>query len=287
MKSAVFAAMFAVASACGPNNEYSNIAQCLLNECPRINIADCVACVSCLGPTHPIIEPQWQPVVDAMNRNPFIREATLTVTPNGEHTPVFNYELGRTNLDTLQNNWSSTKLVAATALMKEVEKGTLDLDEPISTYLSYWTTDESDRRSRITLRNLLGFSSGYVNLFQIQGCVRPTACIGGSIQECVRAIYDEIEHVHEPGKEVHYNSLHLQIAGAVVEAAAGVPIIDIFKTNVFEPAGMDCLNNRGGCLPQWGTRKPMHGRRIESFTSRLQHLPRRVRRWRAGVLEHC
>ena len=69
----------------------------------------------------------------------------------------------------------------------------------------------------------------------------------------MRGIYEEMEHFHEPGKEVHYNSLHLQIAGAVVEAAVGRPIYDILTTNVFEPANMECRDSIRGCMPRWGT----------------------------------
>jgi hypothetical protein len=43
----------ATAQGCGPNNEYRNIAQCALQECPRLNILDCVACVTCLLPGEP------------------------------------------------------------------------------------------------------------------------------------------------------------------------------------------------------------------------------------------
>ena len=37
------------AGKCGPNNEYSNIVECTLKECPRLNIEDCVKCVGCLN----------------------------------------------------------------------------------------------------------------------------------------------------------------------------------------------------------------------------------------------
>jgi CubicO group peptidase (beta-lactamase class C family) len=177
-----------------------------------------------------------------------IRSATFTVTLNGETEPLFNYEYGGTTLDTPQNIWSSSKILSAAAIMREVEKGTVELDVPIHTYLPYWTRDETDARSRITLRHLLGFSSGYVNLGQIQGCVRPSTCVGGNIQECVEAVYNEIDHVHEPGKEIHYNSLHLQIAGAVLERATGTPIMQTIRDNVFSVVGMESAE-----YSQWGT----------------------------------
>jgi hypothetical protein len=37
-------------SGCGANNEHSNMVACLLAECPRINIADCIACIGCMVP---------------------------------------------------------------------------------------------------------------------------------------------------------------------------------------------------------------------------------------------
>jgi hypothetical protein len=40
----------AVTASCGPNDEYSNIVECALQECPRINILDCILCTGCLLP---------------------------------------------------------------------------------------------------------------------------------------------------------------------------------------------------------------------------------------------
>ena len=61
--------------------------------------------------------------------------------------------------ETPQEIWSSTKWITGVAILREVELGRLELDEPISAHLPYWPTAANDTRSGITLRHLLGFAS--------------------------------------------------------------------------------------------------------------------------------
>ena len=49
----VASTVMALAVACGPNNEYSNIVQCMLRECPVLEIIECIACIGCLVPGGP------------------------------------------------------------------------------------------------------------------------------------------------------------------------------------------------------------------------------------------
>jgi len=116
---------------------------------------------------------------------------------------------------------SSSKMPSALAILGAVKDGYVDLDEPVSTYLHYWTKDPSDRRSRVTLRHLLSFTSGfYAN--ELGGSVN---CMGRSSFEyadCVKRIYHNAPFAFEPGSTFDYNSFHLQVAGGVVIAATGL-----------------------------------------------------------------
>jgi len=182
----------------------------------------------------------WGPVRQSLEGFSLIREATLAVH-NSHNSELFAMTKGTaTDFDTPQLIWSSTKMIVGTAILKEVEDGNVDLDTPIHKYLPYWTSASWDRRSRITLRHLLSFSSGYVDITQTRGFILPTNCLIFSLQTCVRDLYflPLTQHEHEPGSRIDYNSIHLQVAGAVVERATGKAMIDIIRSNVFEKAGM-------------------------------------------------
>jgi hypothetical protein len=56
---------------------------------------------------------------------------------------------------------SLSKWPAATMLVGLVADGTLSFDDLASKHLSWWTTNSSDPRSRVKLRHLLSFTSGY------------------------------------------------------------------------------------------------------------------------------
>jgi len=183
----------------------------------------------------------WAPVRASLDNFPLIRGATLSVARNDDGTELFAMTKGAsTDMETMQMVWSSTKLVVGTAIMAEVEKGNVDLDLPIYNYLWYWTSWRFDRRSRITLRHLLGFSSGYADVTQTRGFVTPTNCLVFDLQTCVRDLFflPLSLHTAEPGSRINYNSIHLQVAGAVVEKATGKRMIDIIRENVLSKAGM-------------------------------------------------
>ncbi len=185
----------------------------------------------------------WEPVRDALDDNGLIQGATLQVWRFGagsEDALLFEHTKGNVTFATEQEIWSASKWIAAVAIMRQVElTSSLGLDDLVSKYLSFWPTDPADSRSRITLRHLLGFASGYTDVTQTWGYVLPTLpCLTGGIQACARGVLDAHEHTFEPGTMIDYNSIHLTLAGAMVEAATGIPIGTIVQANVLGPAGM-------------------------------------------------
>src|SRR6187402_9219 len=63
--------------------------------------------------------------------------------------------------------YSGTKGFWILTAMKAVEEGIIDLDEKVSVTLPEWRTDEN--KSRVTLRQLLSFSSGLDSANQLHG----------------------------------------------------------------------------------------------------------------------
>jgi CubicO group peptidase (beta-lactamase class C family) len=68
--------------------------------------------------------------------------------------------------DTIFSVQSMSKTFTATAVMQAVEKGLVDLDVPITTYLPEFTVHsafEDHPEGRITLRMLLGCTAGFIH----------------------------------------------------------------------------------------------------------------------------
>ncbi len=55
---------------------------------------------------------------------------------------------------------STTKALTATLIMRLVDAGTLDLDEPVTTYLPWFTFHKEPAAGGVTLRRLLSFTAG-------------------------------------------------------------------------------------------------------------------------------
>lgn len=59
--------------------------------------------------------------------------------------------------DTITNVWSCTKMIAALAVLIQVDCGKVDLDEPVATY---WPEFAANGKSAVTVRHLLSHTSG-------------------------------------------------------------------------------------------------------------------------------
>lgn len=135
---------------------------------------------------------------------------------------------------------SSSKFPTAAAIMGVVKDPStkLSLDSLASDILPYWTTDPNDRRSQVTLRNLLSFTSG----FYASGPAGGTPCMAFNstvpFDTCIQEIYTQGTFAFKPGTTWDYNSYHLQIAGGMASAAAKKPIIDVLKQNLLIPYNM-------------------------------------------------
>jgi CubicO group peptidase (beta-lactamase class C family) len=116
--------------------------------------------------------------------------------------------------------------------------------------VKWWTTDPTDKRSKVTLRQLLTFTSGFGDghpgdehlnarrLHKIRGGPRlesddfdttpnPSDCVYNytdTIDNCAQTIYNNVKMIGEPGEVWSYNSNHLQLAGAMAAAASNLTI---------------------------------------------------------------
>ena len=98
---------------------------------------------------------------------------------------LFSYQKGNVGIDTEMRLFSATKWISGVAVMALVEQGALGLDDRASQYLPYWTVDPADPRSRITLRHLLGFVSGFSG---------GGSCAGLDLPACTQRTYETANH---------------------------------------------------------------------------------------------
>jgi len=146
---------------------------------------------------------------------------------------------------------SLSKWMTATAAMRLVEEGKLDLDAPIQQYcpqypLKQWT---------ITSRELLTQLSGIRHYHGANGEPRDTAAQRSALAELIRreqstqyTRYTEVVPTLDTFKddplmfqpETHflYSSLGYRVLGCVLEGAAHMPYRTLMRHLVFTPAGM-------------------------------------------------
>ena len=170
---------------------------------------------------------------------------------------------------------SLSKWPAAIMLAGLVNDGTLRFDDRANQYLKWWSTDESDPRSRITLRHLLSFTSGYSR----DGMVPPWVKCDG-FMACAEALYaHSSQHTEEPGTVWAYISSHLQFAGAMAVAASGKDIQTLFHHYLYRPFNMTQTTWTPLKDPQMATGITTTGDDFEQLLTRLLSysvLPRSV-----------
>ena len=137
-------------------------------------------------------------------------------------------------LDQQQGIASASKWFTAATIMRLVDRGVLSLDDNPQDYLTYWTSDVMDARSRITLEQLLSFTSGLNGEDDGDTC---TYDVLNTMQNCVREIYDDgVDTV--PGTTLFYGPEHMHVAAAMAESATGKAYVDIFVDELANPLGL-------------------------------------------------
>lgn len=129
---------------------------------------------------------------------------------------------------------SLSKSVTALAVMQLVEKGAVDLDAPLQSYIPWFGLADPHAAATITVRHLLnhrsGISSGEDRLLLV---TEP----GMTLEQHVRRMRD-LTLTHPPGTAFQYSSWNYLAAGLLVEALSGQPYQDYIRHNIFAPLDM-------------------------------------------------
>ena len=127
----------------------------------------------------------------------------------------FAHSIGTSTPETLYESASTSKWVTAITILRLVDAGVLSLSDRPQDYLPFWTSDAANPLSRITLAQLLSFTSG---LEETALCTNLGAANFGN---CVETIYEaNLATPVEPGTAFYYESSHMQVAGLMAVRAA-------------------------------------------------------------------
>ena len=158
---------------------------------------------------------------------------------------------------------SITKMVTAALVLKLAEEGRIDLDgnllpyfpaelvDRLSVGLLFRATDRTSRGRAITVRHLLGHTSGLWDYYTVEQPPNPNDGVGDIIQEIIadpRRHWEPLELVErairwrppltEPGQSYYYGDTNYVLAGLVVESVSGMPLPRVYRERVLSPLGM-------------------------------------------------
>lgn len=133
--------------------------------------------------------------------------------------------------------FSMTKIVTATAAMQLVERGLLNLDDPVRRLLPEFPAARAGR-PEVTIRHLLSHSSGLGNPIPVRW-VHPADQAGRDPHEFT---LDLLERHGRPGSRAgtttRYSNLGYLVLGEVISAAAGQRYEDHVRQHILAPLGM-------------------------------------------------
>ena len=152
--------------------------------------------------------------------------------------------------DTVFRIASVTKPFTAMAVMILAERGLLDVEAPLETYLPGW----SARGRRVTLRRLLDHTSG---IWRHDNGTLPdrTRRSNLPLAETLAMIHAG-DFEFEPGERYVYNNSGYMLLGQVIETVTGLGFGEVLQREIFEPLGM---TQTGLLDPGTVTRKRAHG----------------------------
>jgi len=117
--------------------------------------------------------------------------------------------------------------------MRLVEQGLLNLDAPVRTYLPNLRLADESVAARVTLRQCLNHSAGWLGDYY-PDFGRGADAIGRYVAAMV-----ELPQLTPLGQVYAYNNASVVLAGHVVETVAGQPYEEVVRAQVVDPLGLD------------------------------------------------
>jgi CubicO group peptidase (beta-lactamase class C family) len=127
---------------------------------------------------------------------------------------------------------SISKTFAATAMMRLVEQGKIDLKAPVRKYLPDFKVRDDNVSRDVTVWNLLTHSPGWEG--QVSGPERGE----DTLRNFTATVMADLMQVAPPAAAWSYNNAGYSVAGRVIEVANGTSINRALRDLVFTPLGL-------------------------------------------------
>jgi len=129
---------------------------------------------------------------------------------------------------------SISKPFTAISIMQLVEKGKIDINLPVITYLPYFKLDD-ERYPKITVQQMLSHVSGMPDT-EDYGWEKPEFD-GGSLERYVRSIKD-LKLLTDPDEVMAYSNIAYEVLGDLIAKVSGQNFEDYIKKHIFTPLNM-------------------------------------------------
>lgn len=126
---------------------------------------------------------------------------------------------------------SITKPITAVAVMQLYEKGLIDLDAEINTYVPYFPK----KKWKLTVRHILNHTGG-IRSYKSEEEFNSKMFYSTTKDAVLTFANDDL--LFEPGTKYNYTSLGYSLLAAMIENVSKTSFENYLRKNIFEPAGM-------------------------------------------------
>jgi len=128
---------------------------------------------------------------------------------------------------------SITKVFTTTLVLQQVERGLVDLDERVVTYLPEFGLMTPGAAERIRVRHLLNHTNGIDADLMFVDANGP-----GALHSFITMLGRRCGVLFEPDEYVSYSNGGMIVAGRLLEVVTGLPYADLLERDVFSSVGM-------------------------------------------------
>jgi CubicO group peptidase (beta-lactamase class C family) len=155
---------------------------------------------------------------------------------------IFTRDYGKTALNggrpitdsTLFHLASVTKPFVATAVMQLVEEGKVELDQPVTRYVPYFTMKDP-RAATITVRQVLSHTAGLPDVTDY-AWGKPEYD-DGALERYIKGLKDSTL-IAAPGEKWQYSNIGFELLADLVAIQSGQPFEDYVQRRILTPLGM-------------------------------------------------
>jgi D-alanyl-D-alanine carboxypeptidase len=128
---------------------------------------------------------------------------------------------------------SVTKQFTAAAILQQVERGAIRLDDDVARYVPEY----SSRGKRVTIRQLLNHTSGIRDISDLGDAFSRTLRVDVPQKDLLALLRDQPFNF-EPGSNWSYNNTGYYLLGVILERVTGTPYADYVREHLARPAGL-------------------------------------------------